>query len=131
MKGKYTVVLVLAAVPVVLALRWVRHEARAAQTQDSVQMVARSVNRLYLANPSPSAEDLNRCIFELQRGGVTSVTVGPDGRPADPYRTPFRIRHEVKGKQSITTVISAGADREFDTQDDVRYVEASDLPAKP
>jgi hypothetical protein len=128
---KFSVVLLLIAVPVVLLLRWVRHEARAAQTEDVVTMAAGAVHELYLKNPSPSSDEINRAIFGLQSSGVTSIQVGPDGRPADPYRTTLRIHHEVKGRQLITTVTSAGADREFDTKDDVRHVVTSDLPGKP
>lgn len=129
---KKTALITIAIVaPLAFVGRWYRHEARLADTKDMVKVAAVAVHAVYLKNPNPSQDELKRALFALKSESATNLQVGPDGRPADSYRTSLRIHHEVKGKQAITTVTSAGADRSFDTDDDVREVVTSDLPGKP
>ncbi len=58
-------------------------------------------------------------IRELVNASVINAALDAQKRPIDVYGTPFRLRHKVEGTLHRVTATSAGADRQFDTPDDI------------
>lgn len=68
-----------------------------------------------------SCSDLPNCTFPTDEAAVQSLLARHNVSLAemrDPWGTPFRIHTEVQYAQRVVTVISAGPDKRFDTDDD-------------
>jgi hypothetical protein len=89
--------------------------------QDACRMIAYEVGDLYRSKASPTADEVDDVILRLHNASVINLRVSPEGKPLDPYGTPFRIRFAREGIVTTTRVKSAGPDGHFDTPDDIAY----------
>lgn len=97
-------------------------------THDAVLCASMRVSRLYLENPTPSEKDIEDCLVELKTASITHVRMDRNGKPVDLYGTPFRLRRELREGEQTVSATSAGPDRRFDTEDDVRAVTTTEFP---
>jgi hypothetical protein len=102
---------------------YVVREWRHFMAQDACHMIAYEVGDLYRRVGSPSQDDVDGVILGLHRNSVINLRVSAEGKPLDPFGTPFRIRFTREGSKSTTQVTSAGSDGRFDTPDDLGYTD--------
>lgn len=102
--------------------------------QDACHMIAYEVGDLYRSKASPTADEVDEVVLRLHNASVINLRVSPEGKPLDPYGTPFRIRFAREGVVTTTRVTSAGPDGHFDTADDIFHsdtrLSVRDLPGK-
>jgi A-macroglobulin TED domain/Alpha-2-macroglobulin family/Carboxypeptidase regulatory-like domain/MG2 domain/A-macroglobulin receptor binding domain len=82
------------------------------------KVVDKELAPLYIAL---SCSDLPNCTFPTDEAAVQSLLARHNvilAEMRDPWGTPFRIHTEVQYTQRVVTVISAGPDKRFDTDDD-------------
>jgi hypothetical protein len=111
-----------------LAVLHFRRETDKTFTYDAVLCISGWVSGLYLDNPEPSAKQVEDCIIALNTASITHVMLDGNGKPLDLYGTPFRIRREARGNRQTVIATSAGPDRRFDTEDDLRAETTTELP---
>lgn len=58
-------------------------------------------------------------IKSLHEASVINLKIDSIGKAVDPYGTAFRLENRISANKSITSVVSAGPDREFGTRDDI------------
>jgi hypothetical protein len=110
----------LAILTVLAGLAWIFfHNVEQTLAADDLNVISVSLMDLYKKNPVPPEAEVDAQIRLLILGGAIGGRVNLDGKPADRYGTPFRIRHTVDGTLHALTATSAGPDGRFDTDDDV------------
>lgn len=88
-------------------------------TQDAVEVIAFEASDLFGKNPATTNDEIEQKIKFLQEASVINLKIDSNGKPVDPYGTPFQVENRISSGNAITTVVSAGPDREFGTQDDI------------
>src|SRR3954469_12779059 len=88
--GTLSILLLLAG----LAWIFFRHVERTLGADD-VNVISVSLMALYKKNPVPPEVEVDERIRRLILAGLIGGRVNADGKPADRYGTPFRLRHAV------------------------------------
>ena len=88
-------------------------------TQDAVGVIAFEASDLFGKNPATTNDEIERKITFLHEASVINLKIDSNGKPVDPFGTPFQVENRISAGNAITTVVSAGPDREFGTRDDI------------
>ena len=105
--------------------------ARQFFAEDAVQVIAYEVSEMFESNPATTQQEIEARIRELHEASVINLEVDAAGRDVGPYGTAFRVEHRAEGGTAVTTVTSAGPDRAFGTEDDIRFTDKRETPAAP
>ncbi len=121
----FPLVLILLAVLILLVVIgwWRFHESILLfDAQDAVHVIACEADRLYANNPNVTQKDIDHMVWNLHKASVINLAIDSGGKAVDPFGTGFRIGHQDLPEKSRTTAMSAGPDRRFGTEDDIRFV---------
>jgi len=88
-------------------------------TQDAVGIIATAGSELFAKNPEATADDIDRMIKFQDEVHNLHLKVNSEGKAVDSFGQAFQVVNRVEADRIITTVISAGPDREFETGDDI------------
>lgn len=90
--------------------------------EDAVRMIAYETRSLYERNPLATPQEVEDLILHLHKASVINLTVSPEGKPLDPFGTPFQVSKvgADRGERGpLISVRCAGPDRRFGTSDDL------------
>jgi hypothetical protein len=90
--------------------------------EDAVRVIACETRSLYEENPLATPNDVEELILHLHHASVINLTVSPEGKPLDPFGTPFQVSKADADRGTRRLLISvrcAGPDRRFGTSDDI------------
>ena len=90
-------------------------------TEDAVQVIGYEASRMFHRDPATSQADIDQMIRSQHDASNINLEIDSMGRAVDPFGKAFRVQHRVERQKSITTVVSAGPDRKFDTRDDIIF----------
>ena len=89
--------------------------------EDAVEVIAYAASDMFHTNPATTQDEIQRMIKFQHDASNINLKIDPNGKAVDPFGTAFRVLHRVQSGVSITTVTSAGPDREFATEDDIQF----------
>jgi hypothetical protein len=90
--------------------------------EDAVQVIAYAVSDMFHENPATTQDEIDQMIKFQHDASNINLKIDPNGKVVDPFGTALRVEYQVQYGVSITTVTSAGPDREFGTKDDIQFV---------
>ena len=99
--------------------------------EDAVQVLAYAASDMFQANPATTQAELDQMIKSQHEASNINLKINPNGKAVDPFGTAFRVEHQVRTGKSITTVTSAGPDREFGTKDDISFKHETKTEPQP
>jgi hypothetical protein len=90
-------------------------------TEDAVQVIAYAASDMLHENPATTDDAIAQMILAQHEASNINLGVDETGRAVDLFGTVFRVEYEVRPDAAVTTVTSAGPDREFGTKDDISF----------
>ena len=95
--------------------------------QDAVEVIAFEASELFGKDPDTTDDEIEQKIKFLHEASVINLMIDSNGKAVDPFGTPFQVENRKSPGESITTVVSAGPDREFGTRDDISGTHVKNL----
>ena len=89
--------------------------------EDAVQVLASAASAMFHSNPATTQDEIDQMIKSQHDASNINLKIDPNGKAVDPFGTAFRVEHQIQSGKLITTVTSAGLDREFGTGDDISF----------
>ena len=99
--------------------------------EDAVQVLTYAASDMFLRNPTATQDEIDDMINSQHEASNINLQIDANGKAVDPFGTPFRVEHLVLSSNSITTVTSAGPDREFGTADDITFKHERRMEPQP
>lgn len=95
--------------------------------KDAVQVIAYEASDMFQRDPDTTENDIQQKIKSLHRASVINLKIDASGKAVDPFGTAFRVDCSIQSGMSVTTVTSAGPDRQFGTEDDIQFVHETEM----
>jgi hypothetical protein len=89
--------------------------------EDAVQVLGYAASDTFQSHPDTTQDEIDRMIKSQHETSNINLKIDPNGKAVDPFGTAFRVEHQIQPGKSITTVTSAGPDRDFGTGDDISF----------
>lgn len=122
MKKPIILIVCLLTVLIAIGLWWFRARfVPTAFTEDAVQVIGYEASRMFHSDPATSQDEIDQMIKSQHDASNINLGIDSNGKTIDLFGTAFRVQHQAGNRKSITTVVSAGPDREFGTADDVHF----------
>ncbi len=90
--------------------------------KDAVQVIAYTASDMFQSNPATTHDDIQQMIKSQHEASNINLKTDPNGKAVDPFGSAFRVDHKIQSGMSVITVVSAGPDRQFGTEDDIQFI---------